>query len=75
MSDTFFETLALVMLFLAMTTAYYAFYLQPRNEVLYDIMGCMSEHESEMQGHYLAEEAYSGCVEKMRPSRASPPGM
>ena len=64
MNDSFIELLAMVMLFLSVTAAYYVFILGPRDAALYEIMDCMGNDNS--------RETYEACREQLRPSRASP---
>jgi len=69
MKDSFVELVALIMLFLSLSFAYYAAFLKPRNQALYEIMDCM--------GSDASEEAFEECRKELRDKRLAdraPPG-
>ena len=69
MKDSVVEVIALAMLFISLAFAYYAVFLQPRDQALYEIMDCMGSDRS--------EEAFEECRIQLRDKRLAgraPPG-
>ena len=64
MKESLVEPFAMAMLFISIAAIYYAYIISPRDEAIYSIIECMGPDNS--------REAYTACVEKLHPSRASP---
>lgn len=69
MKDSIIEVVAMAMLFISLAFAYYAVFLKPRDQALYEIMDCM--------GSDASEEAFEDCRIQLRDKRLAgraPPG-